>query len=82
MNTTVSVLINEKPGKVSAGWTVAAALDFAGVNVLRKSVGGEPRGPMCGMGICFECRVTINGQSHQRACQTLCSEGMEIVTDA
>jgi len=82
VNTTVSVLINEKPGKVSAGWTVAAALDFAGVNVLRKSVGGEPRGPMCGMGICFECRVTINGQSHQRACQTLCSEGMEIVTDA
>jgi succinate dehydrogenase/fumarate reductase-like Fe-S protein len=32
------------------------------------------------MGICMECRVTINGQAHQLACQTLCLEGMQIKT--
>jgi sarcosine oxidase subunit alpha len=42
---------------------------------------GESRGPLCGMGICMECRVTINGQPHCRSCQTLCEEGMEVRTD-
>lgn len=82
MSSTVSLLINGKASEVPAEWTVAAALNFAGVDVFRKSVGGEPRGPLCGMGICFECRVTIDGQPHQRACQTVCREGMEIFTDA
>ena len=78
----VSVLINGKRLTFPAASTVAAALELAGASALRKSVGGQPRGPLCGMGICFECRVTIDGQPHQRACQTLCREGMEIVTDA
>jgi predicted molibdopterin-dependent oxidoreductase YjgC len=33
------------------------------------------------MGTCFECRVTVNGKPHQRSCQTLCCEGMEVTTD-
>jgi sarcosine oxidase subunit alpha len=33
------------------------------------------------MGICLECRVTINGQPHRRSCQTLCEPGMEVQTD-
>ncbi len=44
-----------------------AALLSAGIAVLRRSPGGEPRGPLCGMGTCFECRVTIDGQPHRRA---------------
>lgn len=36
---------------------------------LRLSVTGEPRGPLCGMGICFECRATIDGKPHVRTCQ-------------
>ena len=45
-----------------------------------RSVTGEPRGPLCGMGICFECRATIDGMPHQRSCQILCAAGMEVRT--
>jgi D-hydroxyproline dehydrogenase subunit gamma len=48
----------------------------------RRSVKGDPRGPLCGMGICFECRVTIDGIPHSPSCQTLCRAGMEVRTDA
>lgn len=37
----------------------------------RTSVSGEPRAPMCGMGICMECRATVDGVPHQRTCQTM-----------
>jgi predicted molibdopterin-dependent oxidoreductase YjgC len=33
------------------------------------------------MGICMECRVTINGETHCRSCQTLCEAGMEVRTE-
>jgi sarcosine oxidase subunit alpha len=33
------------------------------------------------MGICFECRVTVNGRAHVRSCQVLCEAGMEVQTD-
>ncbi len=66
---------------VPRGTTVAAAILLAGPAALRTSVRGEPRGPLCGMGICFECRVTIGGRPHQRSCQILCEEGMDVRTD-
>jgi len=40
-------------------------------------VGGEWRAPFCGMGICQECRVTIDGL-RRPACQTLCRDNMQI----
>jgi sarcosine oxidase subunit alpha len=33
------------------------------------------------MGICFECRVTIDGRAHCRSCQVICQAGMEVATD-
>ena len=65
---------------VVEGTSVAAALLGAGVARFRSSVTGEPRGPVCGMGVCMECRVTIDGEAHRLACQTLCREGMEVRT--
>ena len=65
---------------VAEGTSVAAALLGAGVARFRSSVTGEPRGPVCGMGVCMECRVTIDGEAHRLACQTLCREGMEVMT--
>lgn len=62
--------------------TVAAAILIAGVTTFRRSIHGEPRGPLCGMGICFECRATIDGVSLQRTCQLTALDGMEIQTDA
>lgn len=76
----LTVRIDGVPVRVPAGITVLAALDRAGVRVCRTSVTGEPRGALCGMGICQECRVTIDGHPHERACMTACRDGMEVVT--
>jgi hypothetical protein len=76
----VTVTVNGTPMVVSAGTTVAAAVVLAG-EACRTSVTGEPRGPLCGMGICFECRTAIDGKAHCRSCQVLCEQGMEVVTE-
>ncbi len=65
---------------VEAGTTVAAALAIAGVGGTRTSVRGETRAALCGMGVCQECRVTIDGRAHVMACQTLCCEGQVVRT--
>jgi hypothetical protein len=44
-------------------------------------VTGQLRGPLCGMGICFECRLTIDGLPQRASCQTFCRTGMEVRTD-
>jgi D-hydroxyproline dehydrogenase subunit gamma len=77
----IHLRVNGKSVFVAAGTVVAAAVAEAGQTPFRRSVLGEARGPLCGMGICMECRVTINGQAHSRSCQTLCEEGMEVQTD-
>jgi sarcosine oxidase subunit alpha len=73
--------INGHPLEVPPGTTIAAAVLIASRPAFRRSVTGEPRGPLCGMGICFECRATVDGQSHRRTCQTPVRDGMEVVTD-
>ena len=77
----IELKINGRPVRVPAGSSVAAAVALAGVAGFRKSVSGEPRGPLCGMGICFECRVTIDGAAHRKSCETTCRPGMEVETD-
>jgi succinate dehydrogenase/fumarate reductase-like Fe-S protein len=64
---------------VPAGITVAAALSLCSDGTTRNSVSGERRAAFCGMGICQECRVSINGQ-RRLACQTLCAPGMVVLT--
>ena len=65
--------------EVPTGATVAAAILLAGA-ASRTSVRGEPRQPLCGMGICYECRAQVDGLPHQRTCQMVCRAGMEVVT--
>ncbi len=79
---TVSLQINGHAVTVPAGITVAAAIARAGTLAIRRSRTGEPRGALCGMGICHECRAEIDGVQHQRTCQVPCSNGMRITTDA
>ena len=76
----IQVRVNGRLVSVAQGTNVAAAVAVAGDSWLRSSVSGQPRGALCGMGICFECRVTIDREPHQRACQIVCAEGMEIHT--
>jgi predicted molibdopterin-dependent oxidoreductase YjgC len=59
------------------GQTVAAALLAAGRRVWRWTAErGEPRGLFCGMGVCFDCLVEVDGRPNQRACQTVAAPGM------
>jgi len=76
----LTVMVNGSPVVVPSGATVAVAMTIAGQSC-RTSVSGEPRGPLCGMGICFECRVAINGRPHRPGCQTLCEPDMDVRTD-
>jgi D-hydroxyproline dehydrogenase subunit gamma len=57
--------------------TIAAAL---ALKPARRSVSGEPRTAFCGMGVCHECRVTVDGRAHVLGCQTLCRDGAIIET--
>ena len=77
----IAITINGRSLQVAPGTTVAAAVMTVQPG-FRRSVTGELRGPLCGMGICMECRVTLDGHPQERSCQTLCAPGMEIVTDA
>ncbi len=80
MQAHIIININGKDVQTVSGISVAAALARSGLSTTRLSVTGEPRAPVCGMGICQECRVTIDGQAHKLACQTLCIDGMQIDT--
>ena len=77
----VSVAVNGASVTVPSGATALAAILSAGASSVRRSVSGSPRGPLCGMGVCFECRVRVDGQAHVRACITTVREGMEVETD-
>jgi D-hydroxyproline dehydrogenase subunit gamma len=76
----IQLKVNGETVHVPIGCMVAAAVAIAGSSAYRHSVRGDARAPLCGMGICFECRVTINGQAHCLSCQTVCEEGMEVTT--
>lgn len=79
MPETVSLTVNHKPVTVPASTTVAVAIVLAGADC-RISISGQPRGPLCAMGVCFECRALINGVPHQRTCQILCRQAMDVRT--
>lgn len=79
-NHSFAITVNGKPVQVSAETSVAAAMMMEG-QACRKSVRGELRGPLCGMGICMECRAMVNGRKHQRTCQLMCAPGMDVVTE-
>jgi D-hydroxyproline dehydrogenase subunit gamma len=80
MSEQIALSINGKPVSVPLGATVAVAMMLAD-DACRKSVTGESRGPLCGMGICFECRAIIDGNPHLRTCQVICRAGMEVRTN-
>jgi len=60
------------------GETIAAALAAVDIVAVRRARSGAPRGPFCGMGVCFDCLVTVDGRPGQRACLTEVRAGMDI----
>lgn len=77
----ITVHINGQPVTAFAGETVAAVLLAEGRRVFRRTAGGSPRGLFCGMGICFECLVRVNGTPNVRACLTPVADGLTVETD-
>lgn len=79
-NQKITVYINGLRVTARAGQSVHAVLLAAGFKALRQA-GTVPRGVFCGMGICYDCLVSINGQPKQRACMALAADQMEISLD-
>jgi predicted molibdopterin-dependent oxidoreductase YjgC len=72
--------VDGRPVPAEPGQTVAAALIGAGIVVFRHTPTGAPRGIFCGMGVCFDCLVTVDGLAEQRACMTPVQRGMRVQT--
>lgn len=81
MNEPCQIQVNGRIVRVRPGTTVAAAIAGTATSIFHRSPLGTPRGPLCGMGVCMECRVTIDGRKHARSCITVCRDGMEVWTD-
>ena len=71
--------LNGRTMQAFPGETIASALLAANVRTLRKTEkSGAPRGMFCGMGICFDCLITVDGRPHLRACLTEVKPGMDV----
>jgi glycine/D-amino acid oxidase-like deaminating enzyme len=64
--------------RVDVGSSVAAALAGLGRNDFSTDVAGHRRGLFCGMGVCHDCLVTIDGHAGQRSCMMPVKDGMSI----
>lgn len=76
----ISLTVDGQNVRVPEGSTVAVAVLQSGEKTFHASVTGQTRGPLCGMGICYECRLTVDGTPHVRSCMTLCQAGMKVET--
>ena len=77
----IKMMVDGKAVEAYEGETVAAALLAAGISTFRLSHNHkQPRSLYCGMGICYECLVTINGVHAQRACIAFAVDGMQVET--
>lgn len=76
----LTLTINGRVLQVPAGISVAAAIARAGAP-FRQTLAGPRRAPFCGMGVCFECRVRIDGRAQQRSCMLPVREGMRVDSD-
>jgi predicted molibdopterin-dependent oxidoreductase YjgC len=75
----VAISVEGQRVQARAGETLATALLGAGVVPLRRTaVSGEPRAPLCLMGVCFDCLVEVDGMQNVQACMVEVREGMQV----
>lgn len=78
---TYTIRFDDRNVPAAPGQTVAAALWAAGVRSWRVTRDrGAPRGLFCGIGVCFDCLVTIDGEPNRRACLVPTRPGMTVHT--
>jgi predicted molibdopterin-dependent oxidoreductase YjgC len=75
------ITINGQEITVLEGDTLGTCLVRQGILTLRYSLTGEPRGMFCGIGICHDCLVTVDGKPNVRACMTLAIPGISVQTN-
>ncbi|MFI5856466.1 (2Fe-2S)-binding protein [Streptomyces parvulus] len=64
-----TVTVDGRRTEALPGRTVAATLWAAGITSWRTTrQAGRPRGAFCGIGVCFDCLVTVNDRPNLRAC--------------
>lgn len=78
----IRVWINGQAAQARSTDSVAVALGVNGHHVLRFSRTGQPRGVYCGIGHCFECRVTVDSEPGVRACLRRVEHDMHIDTES
>lgn len=77
----VTVIVDGVPIQAYRGETLAAAMLAAGRRVFRYAPRtGSPRGLFCGMGVCYDCLMVVDGRPNVRACMTPVVDGMQAVT--
>jgi D-hydroxyproline dehydrogenase subunit gamma len=75
----ITLTVEGRTIKAREGDSLALALLDAGLDHTRTTpVSGEPRGPLCLMGVCFECLVEVDGRPNVQACMIEVREGMNI----
>jgi predicted molibdopterin-dependent oxidoreductase YjgC len=74
----LTLTLDGNPVTAYDGETVATVLLAEGRIATRTTAGGEPRGVFCGMGVCFDCLVIVDGLPNTRACMTQVREGMDV----
>jgi aerobic-type carbon monoxide dehydrogenase small subunit (CoxS/CutS family) len=75
----IELTVDGTPLRAPAGQSLGAVLIAAGRPALRNSPSGTPRGLFCGIGVCQECRVVVDGVV-SRACVTPVTAGMQVTT--
>ena len=80
--TEVEITFDGEPVAAYEGESLAATLTAAGILALRRTKDGAGRGVFCGMGVCSECLVSIDGHQNIRACMTPVVAGMRVETQS
>ncbi len=77
----ITVIVDGSAVRGLAGQTVAGVLLAAGRLAWRTTRSGRPRGVFCGIGVCHDCLVTVNGLADVRACQRRAADGDTVSTE-
>ncbi len=77
----LQIEVDGEPVTAYEGETIAAALAASGRRALRHTARNDaPRGIFCGMGVCFDCMMVVNGVPNVRTCVTRVEAGMKVET--
>ncbi|MBE7219275.1 MAG: (2Fe-2S)-binding protein [Caulobacteraceae bacterium] len=82
MTEDVTITFDGRAIPARVGESLAAALTAAGVTTFRTTRSDQPRGLFCGMGVCQDCLVEVDGRPNQRACMIKVAGPMTVVSEA